>query len=31
MLAPNPPNRLHCQHSPPACFGPKQAAHQDNR
>jgi hypothetical protein len=28
MLAPNPPNRLHCQHSPTARFESKRAAHQ---
>jgi hypothetical protein len=28
MLAPNPTNRLHCQHSPTARFESKRAAHQ---
>src|SRR5215216_4506891 len=28
MLASNPTNRLHCQHSPTTCFESKQAAHQ---
>ena len=28
MLAPNPPNRLHCQHSPTTRFESKRAAHQ---
>jgi hypothetical protein len=30
MLAPDPPNRLHCQHSPTTRFASKQAAHQTN-
>jgi hypothetical protein len=31
MLAPNPTNRLHCQHSPTARFESKRAAHQAGR
>jgi hypothetical protein len=30
MLTPNPPNRLHHQHSPTARFESQRAAHQDN-